>query len=43
MTDYSDFILYMLAAGVLAVGAALIGYLCRARHRDRLQDGNRRV
>ncbi len=43
MTTYLDFILYMLAAGVLAAGIALAGSLVRARRRNRLQDGTRRV
>lgn len=43
MTDYMDFILYMSAAGLLAVGIMLLVHLVRACRRNRLQDGNRRA
>ena len=43
MTDYMDFILYMSAAGLLAVGITLLVHLVRACRRNRLQDGNRRA
>ncbi|HJI19154.1 MAG: hypothetical protein ACLSVO_07535 [Alistipes sp.] len=43
MTDYMDFILYMFAAGLLAVGITLLVHLVRACRRNRLQDGNRRA
>lgn len=39
MTDYMDFILYMFAAGLLAVGITLLVHLVRACRRNRLQDG----
>lgn len=43
MTTYLDFILYMLAAGVLVALITLTWSLLRTRHRQRLQDGNRRI